>query len=132
MTDRPDRVAAATEWIYEAARLEAKASGRPIVPEPWEDRDPAFREQMVRYVGKQIATLAAGEALPTPEAAHEDWCREYARMGWRWGPVRDPAAKTHPDLVPYAELSPAEREKDEIFLELVRLAARWIVHAHTA
>jgi hypothetical protein len=37
-----------------------------------------------------------------------------ARMaqGWRWGDSRDDQAKTHPDLVPYAELAESEKDYD--------------------
>jgi hypothetical protein len=82
---------------------------------------------MVRYVRQLITDLKAGKQLPTPREAHESWVRAYERMGWRYGPVRDPEGKFHPDMVPYDELSDAERAKDEIFLDLVRLAAKWIV-----
>jgi hypothetical protein len=122
----------ATRWVYEAARLEAAANARPVVPEPWDERDEAFRRQMTASVGELVERLAEGRPLPSPEEAHRSWCREYERMGWRYGPQRDPVAKTHPDLVPYAELAPAERDKDEIFLELVRFAARWIAGVRPA
>jgi hypothetical protein len=32
--------------------------------------------------------------------------------GWIWGPKRDDAKKTHPCLVPYAELPESEKEYD--------------------
>jgi hypothetical protein len=46
------------------------------------------------------------------EAEHERWARDLERQGWRHGAVKDSEAKTHPSLVPYAELSEEEREKD--------------------
>jgi hypothetical protein len=126
------RLDRATQWVYEAARLEAIASSRPIVPEPWEQRDQAFREQMVKYVGKLAKQWVASARLPTPEEAHESWTREYERMGWRYGPVRDPVAKTHPDMVSFDALPKAERDKDAIFLGLVELALRWICQLEPA
>ena len=109
-------------FVYEAARLEAAASRRPIVPEPWIERDTQFREQFVRT----IARICTDGYQTTPEAEHDSWVRAYLDMGWVYGPRRDPVAKTHPDLVPYDELDPAEREKDEVFLDVCRLAARYI------
>lgn len=46
------------------------------------------------------------------ENAHDHWAARRMSEGWVWGPVRDDAAKTHPDLVPYAELSEDEKEYD--------------------
>jgi hypothetical protein len=46
------------------------------------------------------------------ENAHDLWSMGRIAEGWTWGPERDDAAKQHPDLVPYAELSDSEREYD--------------------
>ncbi len=46
------------------------------------------------------------------ENAHETWAQLRIAEGWRYGPSRDDAAQTHPDLVPYADLPDAEREYD--------------------
>ena len=110
-----------TEWIYEVARLEAIASERRIVPEPWNERDIKFREQMTSYVES-----LRGKALPTPEEAHDSWWRKYEEMGWVYGDVRDTEKKTHPDMVPFADLPKDEQDKDEIFLELVKFAFKYI------
>jgi RyR domain-containing protein len=42
--------------------------------------------------------------------------------GWRWGAVKDPQQRTHPNLLPYSELPPAEREKDSLFKAIVEWA----------
>jgi hypothetical protein len=44
------------------------------------------------------------------ENTHDVWASQRLAEGWTYGPARDDAAKRHPDLVSYAELS--EREKD--------------------
>src|ERR1044071_2119085 len=46
------------------------------------------------------------------ESIHDSWSQRRIMEGWRHGPARDDVAKTHPDLVPYAELSESEREYD--------------------
>jgi hypothetical protein len=46
------------------------------------------------------------------ENAHDNWARRRLSEGWRWGPVRDDATRQHPDLVPYGELSEAEKHYD--------------------
>lgn len=111
------------EFVYEVCRLEAIASCRPMVPEVYAQRDAAFRAQFL----KTIDRLCADEAPPTtPEAEHDSWMRAYEEMGWRYGEVRDPVAKTHPDMVPFNELPKAERDKDAIFLAVCALAKEWI------
>lgn len=46
------------------------------------------------------------------ENAHDHWAVQRMSEGWRWGAFRDDRAKTHPDLVPYAELAESEKEYD--------------------
>jgi|SRR5687767_1771786 len=46
------------------------------------------------------------------EHVHDAWAAGRMADGWTWGPQRDGAAKRHPGLVPYAQLSEAEKEYD--------------------
>lgn len=109
-------------FVYEAARLEAIASLRPIVPEPWEHRDEAFRKQF----RDTIARICTEGYETTPESEHDSWWKAYARMGWKYGAVRDTVLKTHPDMVPFNELPLLERQKDVIFLDICAMAYRWV------
>jgi hypothetical protein len=59
-----------------------------------------------------------------PEQSHESWLAEKKADGWRYGPIKDPAAKTHPCFVPYAELPPEQKGKDAIFVGVVREVAK--------
>ena len=46
------------------------------------------------------------------ENAHDNWARRRMSEGWTWGPARDDAARKHPDLVPYSDLSDSEKHYD--------------------
>lgn len=46
------------------------------------------------------------------EHIHDVWAAERLAQGWVYGPARDDAAKTHPCLVPYAELPEKEKAFD--------------------
>jgi hypothetical protein len=46
------------------------------------------------------------------ESIHDNWAQRRLMEGWRHGRTRDDASKTHPDLVPYAELPETEKEYD--------------------
>ncbi len=43
---------------------------------------------------------------------HDHWALQRIAEGWHFGPDRSDRAKTHPDLVPYAELPDSEKEYD--------------------
>ena len=46
---------------------------------------------------------------------------EYRKSeGWRYGLSKDPVAKTHPCMVPYAALGPFAQSKDMVFHAIVR------------
>ena len=46
------------------------------------------------------------------ENTHEIWAKERMAEGWVYGPIRDDAKKTHPCLVPYADLPADEKVYD--------------------
>lgn len=46
------------------------------------------------------------------ENTHDTWAASRIAEGWMYGPQRDDARKTHPDLVPYADLTEEEKEYD--------------------
>jgi RyR domain len=110
-------------FVYEAARLQAQAMDAPIVPEPWEQRDAAFRDQFLDV----IDMMCGPDRKSSPEELHDDWVRAYEAMGWKHGPKRDPEAKTHPDMVPFDELGFREQIKDAVFVVLCEIARQWIV-----
>ncbi len=43
---------------------------------------------------------------------HEVWAQTRIAQGWRFGETRDDAKKLHPCLIPYEELSEAEKDFD--------------------
>ena len=46
------------------------------------------------------------------EHVHDLWAARRIAQEWRWGPQRDELRKTHPNLVPYAQLPDEEKEVD--------------------
>jgi hypothetical protein len=59
-------------------------------------------------------TLSDAQLELLANAEHDRWVRDLRDRGWRIAPDgrKDPEAKLHPLLVPWEELSAAEREKD--------------------
>lgn len=110
------------EFVYDAARLAAKAAGAPIVPVPWCDREEAFKAQFREVIDRQCGPARSH----SPEELHGDWMQAYFKMGWVYGRIYDRDKRTHPDLVPYAELGQLERDKDAVFVALCEIARQWI------
>lgn len=79
-----------------------------------------------KAIGDDSAMRGVEVALSgaTPEQQHDAWCADKRAAGWVYGPIKDPAAKTHPCLLPYAELPDAQRRKDGLYLTVVRGMAR--------
>jgi hypothetical protein len=46
-----------------------------------------------------------------PEKSHESWMEQKIKDGWVFGAAKDPAAKTHPCLVPYDQLDSNQQMK---------------------
>ena len=105
-------------FIYEVVWMQAAAVNAPVIPEPWSTREEAFKAQM-----RPIIEMMCGPDRKTsPKELHDDWVQAYVDMGWVYGPVRAPEAKTHPDMVEYEDLGWAEQVKDEVFQRLCEIA----------
>lgn len=81
--------------------------------EAWDDCDVDLQESAVVGVGKALEGV-------TSEELHESWCVTKRQQGWVYGEEKDFDAKTHPCLVPYAELPLEQRVKDDLFKAIVR------------
>jgi len=83
---------------------------------PWEDA-PEWQQSSAL---KGVEGILAGD-IGRPQQAHESWLAEKAATGWVYGAVKDPVAKTHPCMVPYQQLPPAQRVKDSLFFAIVNV-----------
>ena len=56
---------------------------------------------------------------------HEVWSQKRMEEGWRYGASRDDARKLHPNLVPYEQLSEADKDYDRATaLNAIRLLVK--------
>jgi hypothetical protein len=58
-----------------------------------------------------------------PKESHASWLAEKEANGWKFGPVKDPEKKEHPCMVPYEQLPPEQRAKDDLFTHTVTIVA---------
>jgi hypothetical protein len=56
----------------------------------------------------------------TPEQAHESWMNRKVAQGWAWGPNKSESLKTHPCILPYADLPEEQRYKDVLYATTVK------------
>lgn len=103
------------EVCHEANRAWQRINGE-IVNFPWESTSQVMRDSITSGVEGVLRGL-------TPEESHERWCGTKLNEGWVYGEVKDFAAKTHPCLVPYAQLDPADRVKDTLFASIIKALA---------
>lgn len=73
---------------------------KPYIPQPINTDDVVLPEGL-----SELAELIA-------KNVHEVWSSGRMSDGWTYGDERDDAAKNHPCLVPYEELSESEKEYD--------------------
>ena len=115
MNEDTQKLEACARAAYEVNRAYCFALGDTSQPS-WEDASEWQRSSATNGV----CGVLDGNG---PEASHESWLKEKADTGWKFGPKKDPDAKEHPCFVPYAELPPEQRRKDDLFVGTVRSVA---------
>jgi hypothetical protein len=105
--------------VYAAVNGYNHVIGDPWVDPPWPGA-PSFH----RYV--TVSGVRAVLSGATPRELHDNWYDCYLRAGWVHGEVKDAAAvpPTHPDLVWWKDLPERERQKYELFRDIVLAMAR--------
>lgn len=117
---RPRKVERALLTATEAARIchEANRALQLAIGEP--DPSPHWEDAPDWQRDAAIAGIEVAQGGASAEELHEAWTERKRAEGWAYGPVKDADAKTHPCLVPYAELPPEQRLKDALFSAIVK------------
>jgi len=64
------------------------------------------------YIDKAVEQLTDEQIETIATRIHDVWMQSKLAAGWAYGPLSDDSAKTHPMLIPYADLPEEEKEKD--------------------
>ncbi|MFM6830768.1 MAG: RyR domain-containing protein, partial [Novosphingobium sp.] len=105
--DLPERYRADNRMVADCYQLKLRDIGCRTIARN-DRRFPAFR-------------LRQNEEEDLARAEHDRWMVAKLADGWRYGPVRDDAARLHPDIVPFDDLSEAIKDLDR---EQVRVITR--------
>ena len=69
-------------------------------PEPVDTSDVVVPQELMELVEHMAKNV------------HEVWSKNRMDQGWTWGEQRDDGLRTHPDLVPYEDLTEEEKQYD--------------------
>lgn len=69
-------------------------------PQPIDTSDVELSDEL-----RELAELMA-------KNVHDVWAQARIQQGWTYGEERNDTEKTHPDLIPYEELTEEEKEYD--------------------
>ncbi len=100
--------------VHEALRGWALAHGQSDIPH-WDDAPNWMQNLTLESVRHAIENVGADG-----RSQHEQWRVQKEHDGWRFGPLKDAAAKTHPLMIPYEALPDWERRKDTLINAIVR------------
>jgi RyR domain len=99
---------------HEVNRAYCKAIGDPEQP-AWEDAPDWLQLGVIRGVRFHLDHPEA-----SPEDSHAKWLEDRTDQGWTLGP-KDVELKTHPNMLPWAQLPEDQRVKDHLFRAIVRV-----------
>lgn len=111
----PGTIEAIAMVCHEANRAFCVAAMGDNSQAPWVYA-PDWQKQSAR---NGVRAIVEGR-VTQPSDSHESWMAEKVEQGWVYGRMKDEVRKTHPCLVPYADLAPNQRRKDYLFLHIVR------------
>ncbi len=106
-------VEAIARVCHDANRAWQIATEDPAPSPPWDEAPQWQRDSAVDGVRHALNGAS-------PEQMHQAWCDYKTADGWTYGAMKDAEAKTHPCLVPYAELPPEQHRKDDLFVAIVQ------------
>ncbi len=106
-------IAEVARVCHEVNREYSKSIGDPVKPS-WEDCPEDQRVSCIKGVEFHLSS-------PTnPGDSHAAWLSHKIQTGWRYGEKFDQIQQTHPNLVVFERLTPAQQAKDFIFVAIIR------------
>lgn len=99
---------------HEAFRALQYELNEPCPADPWDALSPEVKESTI-YCVRQVMKGA------DPQQLHEYWRSYKSQQGWTYGPHRNEVERTHPNMVPHAELRKGEQFKDALMVAITQV-----------
>ncbi len=119
--DNKNLVEQTARVVHEANRALCNLHGD-TSQKSWEDAEEWQRKAAIEGVANAMRGV-------TSEELHERWMDSKKADGWVYGKNKDGAKKTHPDMIPYKELSNYAKSKDLLFNDIVRDFVKAVVES---
>ena len=119
-----EKVEQAAKTCHEVNKAYCESLGDNSQPS-WEDAPDWQKNSAIDGVKNIIDGV-----IKTPEDSHKSWLAEKDKTGWVYGEEKDAEKKTHPCILPYEELPPEQRVKDDLFMAVVRSFLTVVVSNH--
>lgn len=126
MPKPPTFAEAAAQVCHEVNRAICEAAGDHSQV-PWQDAAEWQRASSIKGVEFVLQNPDVA-----PELLHDAWAADKIADGWKFGPVKDAAFKTHPCLVPYSALPLEQHVKDHAFRAVVQALRAVVFYSETA
>ena len=107
------QIEAIAHTVHEAMRAWIAAHGQDA-PANWESAPDWMRKS-----SRESVRFVINNPSASVSAQHDQWVRQKERDGWTLGAVKDDTRKTHPMMIPFADLPEFEKRKDAIVKSLV-------------
>jgi hypothetical protein len=102
---------------HEVNRVMQTIQGDPAPSPPWDDASDLVKDTLINAV-RMIRMNYSSEEM------HQEWLDRYTGQGWKWGPEKNSALRTHPCLIPYHELPDLQRHKTEMIrINVIRMSS---------
>lgn len=108
------------EFVHDAIHLFAITSNAPVVSPIFKEKEKGARDNFLDAVKNHF------DFTKSPESLHQSWIESYKKMGWVYGEKYDKEKRTHPDIVSYSKLPQKEKEKNDVFIALCKIARQFI------
>lgn len=113
---KEEMIIACARAAHEVNRVYCGVLGETFQPS-WDDAPQYVRDGCI------VGVFGVLERYYSPEQSHEAWLDMMESQGWKRGPAKDTALREHPNMVPYAEMSPEQKKKDFLFVNTVKNVA---------
>lgn len=118
-------LAACARTAYEAIRAFEEALGHPDNRPSWTEASKELQKTWIGYAERLFDARKPDARNPglSPPALHDVWCKDRMADGWKPGPVFNALDKTDPTLVPFEQLSQADKARSAIVIHVMNAVA---------